>query len=179
MLQRFTGGAKKEALDKLNALVDEINSLAGLRGDPYITISRGPGGTAIALNIQAVVARVPKAIPNGTNIEIELDGGGRAITSSLPVAGRFERVPYGCTIMGWRVKSDVSGSIAIDILRNSVSIIGSGTKPGLSSSADSNDQVPTGWATGGTILATDDILTFSISGTPATLTYAKVILWVQ
>ena len=60
MLQRFTGGAKKEALDKLNALVDEINSLAGLRGDPYITISRGPGGTAIALNIQAVVARVPK-----------------------------------------------------------------------------------------------------------------------
>ena len=60
MLQRFTGGAKKEALDKLNALVDEINSLAGLRGDPYITVSRGPGGTAVGLNIQAVVARVPK-----------------------------------------------------------------------------------------------------------------------
>ena len=60
MLQRFTGGAKKEALEKLNALVDEINSLAGLRGDPYITVSRGPGGTAVGLNIQAVVARVPK-----------------------------------------------------------------------------------------------------------------------
>jgi hypothetical protein len=60
MLQRFTGGARKEALDKLNALVDEINSLAGLRGDPYITVSRGPGGTAVGLNIQAVVARVPK-----------------------------------------------------------------------------------------------------------------------
>jgi len=40
--------------------VDEINSLAGLRGDPYITVSRGPGGTAVGLNIQAVVARVPK-----------------------------------------------------------------------------------------------------------------------
>jgi len=60
MLQRFTGGVRKEALDKLNALVDEINSLAGLRGDPYITVSRGPGGTAVGLNIQAVVARVPK-----------------------------------------------------------------------------------------------------------------------
>jgi len=60
MLQRFTGGVRKEALDKLNALVDEINSLAGLRGDPYITVSRGPGGSSVGLNIQAVVARVPK-----------------------------------------------------------------------------------------------------------------------
>jgi hypothetical protein len=177
MLQRFVGGATPEALAKLNALVDELNTLGGLRGDSFLQVSRGPGGLALSLNIDAVRARIPKRSPNGTNIEIELDGGGSAITSSLPVAGRFERVPFGCTILGWRVKADVSGSVAVDILRNGTSIVGGGTKPALSSSADSTDQVPTGWTS--VDLVEDDILTYSISGTPATLTYAKVILWVQ
>ena len=60
MLQRFNGGVSPEALAKLNALVDELNVLSGLRGDQYVQFVKGPGGAQISLNIQAVVARVPK-----------------------------------------------------------------------------------------------------------------------
>ena len=60
MLQRFNGGVSPEALAKLNALVDELNVLSGLRGDQFIQFVKGPGGAQISMNIQAVVARVPK-----------------------------------------------------------------------------------------------------------------------
>ena len=56
----FTGG-QPSVRDKLNAMREEINALSKIIGDgQYIAVQKGPSGTAVGLNIQAVMARMPK-----------------------------------------------------------------------------------------------------------------------
>ena len=62
MLQRFAGGPP-DAVRKLNAIVDELNSLANLRGDEkFITVRRGTGGGIITFNLKAILASIPKLV---------------------------------------------------------------------------------------------------------------------
>ena len=78
-IDQFSGGSQS-ARDKLNRLVENVNALAAMRGDEvFITVRRGPGGSTIALNIDAVMARVPKVALGGGGgffaVKVEMDGG--------------------------------------------------------------------------------------------------------
>src|SRR4051794_38440821 len=74
-IHRFRGGVQL-IRDKLNHIVDESNQLAGLRGDEqFISVRKGPGGTTVALNINNVMARMPKGAIDYFPVTVIKDGG--------------------------------------------------------------------------------------------------------
>lgn len=59
-IPRFQGDPSS-ALDKLNSLVDGHNSIKEIRGDEvFIAVRKTPQGHTVALNMTAVLARIPK-----------------------------------------------------------------------------------------------------------------------
>lgn len=114
---------------------------------------------------------IDAVVPNtsglaGNNAGFTIDGGGAAITTSNPATGGATIVvPAACSITGWVVESDATGSIAVDITRAnagvpSLSIVGVGNKPTLSTQQYASAS-PSGWTS--VSLAKNDVLGFSIS----------------
>ena len=65
-LQRFRGG-NPEARAKHNSIMDEVGSLSKIRGDEkYIVVHKGPGGSMISLNVDAVREAMPKPVNERT-----------------------------------------------------------------------------------------------------------------
>lgn len=87
------------------------------------------------------------------------------------------RIPFGVTITSWELKSDVSGSIIVDILKNTSgnfggsSITGS-VQPTLTSVQGATGSTLTGWTTG---LVAGDYITLSL-GAATTLTAVTLTL---
>lgn len=85
-------------------------------------------------------------------ISFIIDGGGSAITTGIK--GDLE-IPFACTINRATVLADQSGSIVVDIWKDSYAnypptvadTITASAKPTLSSAAKSQDATLTGWAT--------------------------------
>jgi hypothetical protein len=93
-----------------------------------------------------------------------IDGGGSAITTG--VKGDIE-VPFNCTITGWEVLADQTGSIVIDVWKDTYanfppvvgdSIAGS-EKPTLSSADKNQDTSLSTWTTS---VSANDILRFNV-----------------
>lgn len=97
-------------------------------------------------------------------IEFVIDGGGAAITTG--VKGDLE-IPFACTINQATLVADQSGSIVIDIWKDTYAnfpptvadTITASAKPTLSSAAKSQDATLTGWTTS---IAAGDILRFNV-----------------
>lgn len=111
---------------------------------------------------------------NITAVEFIIDGGGSAITTGVK---GFIEIPFAATVASWAVMADQTGSIVIDILRAnnavpSVSMIGAGNKPTLSS-AQYNFQLPSSWTS--TTLSQTDWLGFSVSSA-STVTRVTALL---
>lgn len=87
-----------------------------------------------------------------TAIEFIIDGGGSAITTG--VKGDVE-IPFACTITAARLFADQSGSIVVDIWKDTYAnypptvadTITASAKPTLSSATKSEDTTLTGWTT--------------------------------
>lgn len=101
---------------------------------------------------------------NTTSAGITVDGGGTTITTG---SKGFTQINFNCTIAGWTILGDVSGSCVIDILRSTyaafpttVSIVGGGNAPTLSG-AQKNTAAPSGWTS--TSIVSGDIIEFSVS----------------
>ena len=98
------------------------------------------------------------------SIPLIIDGGGSAITTGLK--GDIE-VPFDCTITAARVTSQVSGSIVIDVWKDTYAnypptvadTITASAKPTLSSAQKSEDTTLTGWTT---TLSKGDWLSFNV-----------------
>jgi hypothetical protein len=110
-------------------------------------------------------------------IEFVIDGGGTAITAGTK---GFIQVPFACTITAARLLADRSGSIVVDIWKNSYanypptdadSITGA-APPTVSSAGKSEDTGLTGWTTG---IAAGDILGFNVDSA-STVTRVTVVL---
>lgn len=95
---------------------------------------------------------------------ITIDGGGSAITTG--VKGYVE-IPYSGTITEWTLTSDISGSIVIDVWKNTYanypplvgdSIAGS-EKPTLSSATKNQDLSLSTWTTA---VTAGDIVAFNV-----------------
>jgi hypothetical protein len=104
-----------------------------------------------------------------------IDGGGS--TPSVN-ANSWVVVPYGCTITGWHITSDVSGSAVVDVLKStyagfpSFTSIAGTEKPTLSSAQKNQDTSLSTWTA--TITA-GDYIKFNLDSV-ATVTYIYVSL---
>lgn len=114
-----------------------------------------------------------------------IDGGGLVLTSGDkrgPVS-----VPRNCTITGWRVVGDTSGSVVVDIYRSSGideypptsedSIIDSNPPEVVDSIASESEDVSS-WCGGTAQLNEGDILEFSISSVDA-FRWVRIELFVE
>lgn len=109
------------------------------------------------------------------DITVIIDGGGSVLTGTTLTG---IHIPFPLTINKWWVMADQSGSVSVDILRAndavpSSSIVGVGTKPNLSS-AQFNSSAPSSWTA--TTLATDDFISFEVTGTPTSVERISVTL---
>lgn len=94
---------------------------------------------------------------------IVVDGGGSAITTGVKAD---LVVPFACTLTSWTLLADQSGSIVIDIWKDSYAnfppVVGdsiSTSKPTLSAAAKAQDLTITDWSE---VLAAGDILRINV-----------------
>jgi hypothetical protein len=97
------------------------------------------------------------------SIEVVIDGGGVAITTG--VKADLE-VPFNCTLVSWRLLADQSGSIVIDVWKDSYAnfppVVGdsiSTSKPTLAAATKAEDTTITDWSE---VLVAGDILRFNV-----------------
>jgi hypothetical protein len=98
------------------------------------------------------------------NLQIIIDGGGSAITTGVKAD---LVVPYNCTVLGWDIFGDASGSIVIDVWKDTyanfpptVADTITGTeKPTLSSAQKNQDTALSSWTT---TLSRNETLRFNV-----------------
>lgn len=135
------------------------------------------GGTGAST---AAGARTNLGLNKG-RIAFVIDGGGSVITTGRKGALHLFDLPASFTITGVSILADQTGSIVIDILKNTYTAYDSGetsicasAKPTISSAVKSKDTTLTGWTT---TLASDDTIEYnvdsvtSITRATITLTY--------
>lgn len=94
-----------------------------------------------------------RPLPWTRNLQIIIDGGGSAITSGEKYVG--VRIPWNCTILGWYLVADQSGSIQIDLQVDTFAnfpptvadTIVASAPPALSAAQTDSDTTLTGWTT--------------------------------
>ena len=107
-----------------------------------------------------------------------LNGGGSAITAGQQFD--LPSVPFPCTVVGWRILGDQTGSAVIDILRSTYSnfptmaSIAGTEKPTLASARKNEDTALSTWTTS---LAQGDVLRASVASA-TTVTWVTVELLV-
>lgn len=107
---------------------------------------------------------IPGLANNTGCFGITIDGGGSVITTGLK---GYIQIPYNCTITGWTVLPDQTGSIVVDVWKQSLmnfppivadSIAGT-EKPSVVSADYGQDLTLTSWTT--TVTA-GDIVAFNV-----------------
>jgi hypothetical protein len=124
------------------------------------------GGTANAADLTVTQMQTALGIPASKviGIPIVIDGGGAVITAG--VKGDIE-IPFDMTITGWTLLADQSGSIVIDIWKDTYAnyppVVGdsitASDKPTITSSNKAQDFAPTGWTTA---VTAGDTLRFNV-----------------
>lgn len=144
------------------------------------TLDSSSTGSLLSLTGSAIVYVTAAAadITQTTAIGYAIDGGGAAIVTGL--LGGSLRVPFSGTIDSVTLLADQTGSIVVDIWKDSYasypptvadSICGS-AKPTLSSALKSEDTTLTGWTTA---IAAGDVLRFYVDSA-ATVQNVTLIL---
>ena len=122
----------------------------------------------------AAVTRLPHAVV------FYVDGSGSVLTTGTknPI-----KLPYGGTLKGWTLMGKPTGSVTVDIFRATsgaglptTSIVGSGTKPALSSAVENSSTSFTNWTS--TSLMAGDNMAISLSGV-SLVTYVVLVLYFQ
>jgi hypothetical protein len=112
------------------------------------------------------------------SIRLQIDGSGSTIATGLQKA--MLTVPFDCVITGWRILSDVSGSIVIDIWKDTYAnfpptiadTIVASAKPTLSAARSAESTTLTGWITS---ISAGDVLFFNVDSA-STVTFIELSL---
>jgi hypothetical protein len=167
----------------------ELAALAGLTSAadrlPYFT---GSGAASLATFTSAgrnlvddadtAAQRVTLGVEKA-GIHVTIDGGGSAITTGIK--GEVV-VPYACTITSYTALADQSGSIVVDIWKDTYAnypptdadSITASAPVTISAATKAQDSTLTGWSTGKNISA-GDILRFNVDSA-ATITRLQIII---
>ena len=143
----------------------------GPAGPTGATGPQGPQGDTGATGPQGPTGATGPAGPAGADsnpdraIGYTIDGGGSVIATGLVGPGLY--IPYDCTIQSVTMLADRTGSIVVDIWRDSYanypptvadSIVAS-AKPTISSATKSQDTTLTGWTAS---ISSGDVLRFNV-----------------
>lgn len=115
-----------------------------------------------------------------SEIGITIDGGGSAITTGVK---GYINVPYGCTITQATLLADQTGSIVVDVWKDTYAnypptvadTITAAAKPTISATNKSQDSTLTGWTTS---VTTGDVIGFNVDSC-TTITRATLVLKVN
>jgi len=121
-------------------------------------------GNATAIANNAILVAMAEAKIKHSVLGITIDGGGSTITTGIK--GSLE-IPYDCTITSATLAADASGSIVIDVWKDTYAnypptvadTITAAAKPTITTATKSTDATLTGWTT---TLAKGDILRFNV-----------------
>lgn len=137
-----------------NKAISQLTNGNPAQGSDEIPINRGGTNFKVTVN----------ALTRTAAIQFAIDGGGS--TPSTGVKGQIS-IPLACTLTGWVITSDVSGSAVVDVLRStysgfpSTSSIAGSAKPTLSSAQKNENLTLTGW--GSTAISAGDIIQFNLN----------------
>ena len=151
-----------EGAGRTNDVPNTVFPVDDATSDPLIDVDAAADGT------EASFARKdhqhPKHHSNEAAIEFIIDGGGSAITTG--VKGYLE-IPFACTIKAVRLLADQSGSIVVDIWKNTYAnyppldadSITASAVPTITTAVKSEDATLTGWTTA---VTKGDILGYNV-----------------
>lgn len=150
-----------------------VGAGSGGTGINYTENTFGAGLTVGASSVAASTALITKAIG------LTIDGGGSAITTGIKAD---ISVPFACTITGVRLLADQSGSIVVDIWKDTYAnypptvadTITASAIPTISTATKSEDTTLTGWTTS---VSAGDTLRFNVNSV-TTITRVNLTLTV-
>jgi hypothetical protein len=158
-----TGTPASRACSKVGEAYYQTDAAAG--ANVWTCTATGTPGTWHQLVIQMA------------QLGLIIDGGGSVISAG---AKGFLTVPYACTIVGYSVTADQSGSIAIEVDKNNSAIpvptsnkICASACPALATQQLVQSTTLTGWTTA---VAANDVLGFQVTGSPASVTRVTIQL---
>lgn len=153
----FAGGVATDAI------FDAKGDLpVGTGADTAAKLSVGSNGYALTARSSQTTGLAWEAVTGA--IEFVIDGGGSTITTG--VKGYLE-VPFACTITAARMFADQSGSIVVDVWKDTYAnyppvdadSITASAPPTISSTTKSQDTTLTGWTT---TVSAGDVLGFNV-----------------
>jgi len=182
-----SGSAIRLAVDSSAVVTTDSANWVDLTDGGATTLHSHSGGaydstatSGITDFVEASDSHEPWELLGLDSIQFIIDGGGSAITTG--VKGDL-RIPFNCTILSATLMADQSGSIVIDIWKDSLAnfpptvadTITASAKPTLSSATNSEDKTLTGWTT---TINSNDTLRFNVdSATTVTrVTLALMII---
>lgn len=138
-------------------------------------LNKGVGDGSMLMDIAPFVAPVPILMKSVTFV---VDGAGIVLGTGTKNPAK---IPFGGTLQGWALMAKPSGSVTLDVYRAAngaglptVSIIGTGTKPALSSAVENSSTSFTNWTS--TTLAAGDNLAINVDSA-TTVTYVALTLY--
>lgn len=136
---------------------DTLNIVAGTN----MTITTNPGTNELTFDSTGGV--------NEDSFGLVVDGGGSAITTG---SKGYKYIPWDCTVTGWSILSDISGSAVVDVKRSGVSLAGT-EKPTLSASTNNSDLSLSTWTTS---LLAGDVVEFVVDSAASLTRITSTIL---
>jgi hypothetical protein len=156
---RIRVGSLLMVQDKDNHLQYAEFTTTGLPIDhgTYVELPVAWASNGTALAVQGVLVRVTAPAPGGSTavrrqITLVVDNGASAITTGFKT---WTSIPLAGTLKKWRLLADVSGSIVIDVWRDTYAnfpptvadTITASAKPTLSAATKNESSTLTGWTT--------------------------------
>jgi hypothetical protein len=155
------------------ALATKSGDMQGNLANISDSVSDTPGAIIVGSGTKHVLGRwdgtnwrvvSSNAAPLARSIQYVIDGNGSVLTTGLK--GYLE-VPYACTILSATLLADVSGSVVVDIWKDTYAnyppvvadTITASAKPTISAALKAQDSTLTGW---NKTVAAGDILAFNI-----------------
>jgi hypothetical protein len=137
---------------------------SGISGTSGTSGLAGVSGTSGSSGVSGTAGTSGTSLSGVSSFGITIDGGGSVITTGVK---GYITIPYSGTINGWDILADQSGSIVIDVWKDTYAsfppsvadTIAGSEKPTLSSAQKNQDNSLSTWTTS---VTADDIVAFNV-----------------
>lgn len=148
----LTGDVTASADSNATSIANDAVTNAQAANMAQATVKGRAAGAGTGDPTDLTAAQVKTIVALEATVGITIDGGGVAITTGVK---GFVQVPFGMTVTAWRLVADVSGSIVVDVWKDTygnfpptvADTIAASAKPTLASAQKNEDTTLTGWTT--------------------------------